>query len=564
MTKPFIDDPDHENSTRSPGLNRGPRFEWKSPEGEPRRFLLSTPEVTIGRQSASDLVLPSLRVSRRQAKLLLKDRDYEIIDLESRFGTFVNGRRIERRILSDGDLVTFGNDPTRFTYLVDEGESPVLGSKTAWVVQDSVTSLGRELPSAQSDLEKVLCVLDFQQEWLEGFTPESAFDQILESAIRISGAERGFILLGERDAFRYTSGRDSQGRRLEESGFRASQTAVGRVIREERPLIMIEGIDSTLSSRQSIVALGLRALACLPLRGIPAGGDAPEILGILYLDSTKVMHSLSGLDERILAKLAVEAGNVLERLETLKAIEQRKRIEADLARAEETQLALLPRELPSMPGFELRAFSKPTRFVGGDFYHFQQTEAGDLIGVLADVSGKGVSASLVSSMLLGCLQLLLGGGAEPRAAFERLNAFMYAKRSGHFATMFLFRISPDGTTRYISAGHNPAYLFRAATREVEEARSTGLILGPFHFASFEEKSVRLEQGDVLVVYSDGLTEAENPAGEHLGESLVKEVIRTSGPEGADRVHAALLRAVQNFTGGHAQNDDITLVIAGRI
>ena len=159
--------------------------------------------------------------------------------------------------------------------------------------------------------------------------------------------------------------------------------------------------------------MNLRAMACLPLLGIRKDGDSSEILGILYLDSTKAMHSFSGLDEKILNKLAVEAGNVLERVEMMKSIEQRKTLERDLALAEETQRSLLPRQIPKLDHLKLSAFCRPTRYVGGDFYDFQVRPSGDLLFVIADVSGKGVAASVLSSMILGCLQLRLQDGDAP-------------------------------------------------------------------------------------------------------------------------------------------------------
>ena len=128
--------------------------------------------------------------------------------------------------------------------------------------------------------------------------------------------------------------------------------------------------------------MNLRAIACMPLLGIPTDGDSAEILGILYLDSTKPMHSLSGLDQKILGKLAVEAGNVLERVEMMKSIEQRKTLERDLALAEETQRSLLPREIPKLDHFKLSSICRPTRYVGGDFYNFQVMPSGELIAVL--------------------------------------------------------------------------------------------------------------------------------------------------------------------------------------
>src|SRR5262249_52131918 len=173
----------------------------------------------------------------------------------------------------------------------------------------------------------------------------------------------------------------------------------------------------------SIVAMNLRAVACMPLMGIPSQADKPSILGILYLDSTKKMHSLSGLDQRILNRLAVEAGNVLERVEMIKSIEQRKKLEQELTLAEETQRSLLPQTLPKVPNLSIHAFSKPTRYVGGDFYDFLELESGELFGVIADVSGKGVSASLLSSMLLGCLQMQLRTRVPMDEALKRLNRF---------------------------------------------------------------------------------------------------------------------------------------------
>jgi sigma-B regulation protein RsbU (phosphoserine phosphatase) len=153
--------------------------------------------------------------------------------------------------------------------------------------------------------------------------------------------------------------------------------------------------------------------------------------------------------------------------------------------------------------------------------------SGELIFVIADVSGKGVAASVLSSMILGCLQLRLQDGDAPAAALNRLNSFLCTKSSGKFATMFLCSIAPDGTGHYISAGHNPAYLYRAATETIEELPSTSLILGAFEFATFEAIPIEVRQGDVLLAYSDGLTEAENSREEMFGEERVKELVLPS-------------------------------------
>jgi sigma-B regulation protein RsbU (phosphoserine phosphatase) len=275
------------------------------------------------------------------------------------------------------------------------------------------------------------------------------------------------------------------------------------------------------------------------------------------------MHSLSGLDQKILRKLAIEAGNVLERVEMIKTIEHRKNLERDLALAEETQRNLLPHELPNLPHVQLFAFSRPTRFVGGDFYDFQVLNSSELVGVLADVSGKGPAASLLSSMLLGCLQLLLRSGHSPETALDRLNKFLIERSAGKFVTMFLFSVQPDGTVKYVSAGHNTAYLYRAARREIEELTSNALIIGAFEFAAFVAAEIAMKRDDVLFVYSDGLTEAEDASGNMFGEERVKEIIMREAPSGAESLYEAILPALQDFIRGRAQTDDITFVIAQR-
>jgi serine phosphatase RsbU (regulator of sigma subunit) len=328
---------------------------------------------------------------------------------------------------------------------------------------------------------------------------------------------------------------------------------------------MVEGLDNRYINQASIVAMNLRAVACLPLMGIPSQADKPAILGILYLDSTKRMHSLSGLDERILNKLAVEAGSVLERIEMIKSIEQRKKLEQELALAEETQKSLLPQTLPAVRNLSIRAFSKPTRYVGGDFYDFVELDSGELFGVIADVSGKGVSASLLSSMLLGCLQMQLRAGLALGEAVRRLNRFLCEKSSAsRFVTMFMFVLNSDGSGSYISAGHNTSYLFRAATRRIEELTSNNMIVGAFPFARYESAALRLEPGDILLAYSDGLTEAENPQGEMLGEDRVKNVMLEEAPSGSERLEKQLLDTIQTFTAGRSLTDDITLIILERV
>ena len=544
-----------------------PQLYWLGPDGQENSFPLIAPEILIGRKSDADVVLNNQHVSRHHAKLVKTAEGYALQDLGSTHGTFVNESRVENKALKHGDKISLGKDRIDLHYFTNESKpaKSVPKTDTTQIFERSLMDLRVVLPSGSSDLEKISCILDFQYQWEQMFTPETAFQKILESALKISGAERGFVLVREGNKYGYASGMDGQGRNLSLSHFKTSHTVVDEMVSKGAPVFIVEGLDNRYKEQASIVAMNLRAVACLPLMGIPSQADTPSILGILYLDSTKKMHSLSGLDQRILNKLAVEAGNVLERVEMIKTIEQRKKLEQELTLAEETQRSLLPAALPNLPQVRIHAFSKPTRYVGGDFYDFVELESGELFGVIADVSRKGVSASLLSSMLLGCLQMQMRAGLPLDEAMNRLNRFLCEKSSSsRFATMFSFTLGPDGHGRYISAGHNPTYLFRAATGQIEELASNNMIVGAFQFATYEAATLNMNPGDVLLAYSDGLTEAENPQGEMLGEEAVKNVILAAAPTGSQQLEQKLLATIQSFTAGRTLTDDITLIIVERV
>jgi sigma-B regulation protein RsbU (phosphoserine phosphatase) len=543
-----------------------PQLNWLGSDGQENTLSLVAAEILIGRKGDADVVLNNQHVSRRHAKLVKTSEGYSLQDLGSTHGTFVNEIRVEQHVLKHGDRISLGKDRVDLHYFVGEAKTAKTPTRdTTQIFERSLIDLGVVLPSSSSDLEKISCILDFQYQMGQLFTPDTAFQKILESALKISGAERGFILVREGSGFGYGAGMNGHGRNLSLSHFKTSHTVVDDVVQKGTAVFMVEGLDSRYMEQASIVAMNLRAVACLPLTGIQSQADAPSILGILYLDSTKRMHSLSGLDQRILSKLAVEAGNVLERVEMIKSIEQRKKLEQELTLAEETQRSLLPQTLPRVKNLDIHAFSKPTRYVGGDFYDFVELESGELFGVLADVSGKGVSASLLSSMLLGCLQMQLRAGLPIDQAISRLNRFLCEKSSAsRFVTMFVFTMGSNGRGRYISAGHNPSYVFRAASGEIEELASNNIIVGAFMFATYEAAPLELNPGDVLLAYSDGLTEAENPQGEMLGEEGVKRVIRKEAPSGSKHLEQKLLSTIQDFTAGRSLTDDITIILVERV
>jgi sigma-B regulation protein RsbU (phosphoserine phosphatase) len=245
----------------------------------------------------------------------------------------------------------------------------------------------------------------------------------------------------------------------------------------------------------------------------------------------------------------------------LKTLEERERAEQELALAQETQESLLPRSIPQFENYRVRAYNAPTRYVGGDFYDFLQLGSGDWMGVLADVSGKGMSAALLSSMVLGALSMEFHSGTQPPEVLNRVNRLLCEKSMpGQFVTLFVFLQNAQGAGQFISAGHNPTYLFRAATGKIEKLFSEAFFLGMFDFATYESRPFHLDKGDILVVVSDGLADAQNPQHEMFGEQKLLQIIRQGARSGGQAIEQEFLKAIEAFTQGMSQTDDITFVL----
>jgi serine phosphatase RsbU (regulator of sigma subunit) len=274
-----------------------------------------------------------------------------------------------------------------------------------------------------------------------------------------------------------------------------------------------------------------------------------------------MMHALSGLDQQILNRLATEAATVFERVEMIETFEERKLFNQELSLARETQQTLLPQAVPELEPFRLSAFSEPTHHVGGDFYDFLDVGTDHLAGVLADVSGKGVSAALLSSLVQGSLQMEVRSGTDFGEALTRINRFLMDRlQANRFVTLFIFKIQANGQGQFVSAGHNPAYLFRSKTGSIEELKSEHMILGAFNFAEYSSQNFNLETKDILVIYTDGLTEAEDPQGDMFGEERLKDLIIEQAPLGGEHLRRTILSNIKDFTQGRAQTDDITFML----
>jgi phosphoserine phosphatase RsbU/P len=244
--------------------------------------------------------------------------------------------------------------------------------------------------------------------------------------------------------------------------------------------------------------------------------------------------------------------------------DQRRKLESELELSQKVQKALLPQQVPEMPGLEVAAFSQPARIVGGDYFDFFRFKDQSPGLVIADVMGKGVAASLLMASLQASLRILVTEAECPGDVAKRLNhLFCHNINLTKFVTLFLTRYEPDSRTlNYCNAGHNPPLLFRKnspAAESVTWLQPTGAAIGLVEDFQFEASNVTLSPGDLLLLYTDGVTEARNTSGEEFETDRLADIVKSNSDSSARELVAALRRALQEFTNGQALEDDTTIV-----
>jgi hypothetical protein len=234
------------------------------------------------------------------------------------------------------------------------------------------------------------------------------------------------------------------------------------------------------------------------------------------------------------------------------------REEQELRMAALIQQALLPPRRRSGPSYEAAGASIPCRTIGGDFFEYFDFTSGRMGFALGDVAGKGPPAAILAAMVQGILTTHANDG--PAATLGRVNEALCRRAiEGRFATMVYVVLDPGGTLMSCSAGHNPAVLLRASGT-IERPDRGGLVLGAFETARYEEETIALRPGDTLVLFSDGVTDAENPAGEQYGEERLLEALAGSGGRSPDEVLERVLTSVRSFTSGQSPADDVTVLV----
>jgi len=545
----------------------GAVLEVVSPDGARRYVRITQTPFLIGRgaETGNHLQLSDRRISRNCAAIVSEAGRLYIEDRGQRRGLFVNGEKVESRALNDSDSITFG--------LEDSYE----------IVFRSGTSSGEEsLPNLLTRIEHItssepvggglrkLNLLLEATTLLHSQRPlDEALALMLDHAVSVTDADRGMLLEADATgALKVRLARRTGGLRLPPESLAPSQTAIQLALRQNSPVVTedIERADMDLQSAQSIIAQRLRAVVVIPLfavnrHGTLESGVSPgfgQSLGVLYLDSRRPA-AFSKLDRQILDALAADAASTLDNARLVVRERERQRMEEQINIARDIQQALLPRNFPDHPHLAVAGCNYPCLSVGGDYFDVFPLDKNRTAFLIADVSGKGLGAALLTTMLQGALSAMTLG-TDPARVFSHVNRFLCDHAEvGRYATMFFGILDQDGHLEFINAGHPSPFLIRHGV--AQEPFSEGSYpVGLVPEAEYAVARLKLEPGDTIVLFSDGVTEAMDPNEELFGVPRLREVLTGQTDCPLDQLQKCVLEAVENFARGASQADDLTLLI----
>lgn len=544
----------------------GPRLVVVEPNGIRRDVVIATFPFRIGRQAGNELTLRDSRVSRQQAQILTDDGKLVLEDMGSSHGTFVNGEKILRHELKPSDKIDFGvPDSYQLTY-VGEGAT----------IEELVERIEAPAPSAAGprELHHLGVLLEVARTLGSGLSLEDVLTVVLDAAIAVTRTERGVLLLknpaGELETI---VARNAQRGTLRPEDVQVSQGVVKRVATSRRELIVGEdGISGASPTRaampdSSIVRMDLHTVVAIPIDKLPViealdatiAARQTELLGVLYLDSHAPSSSFSALDREVLRTLAREAATVVENARLFSAARAKARLDHEIEIASQIQQRLLPKSLPNLPYLAVAGSTLACLSVGGDCFDVIELGGGRHGFFVGDVSGKGISAALLATLLQGIFFTTASMDIALPNVFSRVNQYL-CERSGddRYATVFYGVLDQSGRFEYVNAGHVPP-LIRRRSGAVEGLASANLPVGMFAEAEYASASATLEEGDFLVIYSDGVSEAANVHSELFEEVRLRRLLEEFKGRTVEELAETIREGVKAFTAGAPQSDDITML-----
>lgn len=543
-----------------------PQVIIQTPDGTRKTISLQQSRWSLGRSAENDFFVPDdAGISRHHLRLELEGENWEVVDLGSKNGTYVNGVRVQaRRRLQPGDrivasrlLLTFGAAepaPPECSVVFERNPDELLSENSVSTSLDRLISKRRPAPKPfqAAPVKQWKTPLDAflraGRELSLGRPLPELFEVILDLSIEAVGAERGVLMTLENGKLQVQASRGE--------AFRISTTVRDKVLKEKASLLLHDAQnDEAFRGMQSIVAQSVHTLIAVPLQ------TDNQVIGLIYVDTQHMIRHFTSDDLDLLTAMANVAALRIERERMVEFEQSRRRLADELSQAAEIQRQFLPAVAPQISGLDLAGFNVSCRTVGGDYYDYVPLSQGRAAVMVGDVCGKGMPAALLMMGLQARVRVLAEILESPDELVDRLNRILTAAGLNDRFITFFYAIF-DPVTRqldYCNAGHNPPLLIQADGK-TEWLKGGGPVLGLLPGIEFEKKTVNLQEGDTVLLYSDGVTEANNPAGEEFGEERLRESLLSLRSESAESILQGLIQAVQTWMSGIPPADDLTLVV----
>jgi serine phosphatase RsbU (regulator of sigma subunit) len=537
-------------------------------EGDPFDHALEADSVVIGRSSRCDLAVADRCLSRQHVRLFKSDDEWLVEDMGSRNGTRLNGTMISGPTpINPGDVIdasmsriTFGGGGAQ-PQPDSHAESRTIFRDANEIISDSKRDFAPPTDSGIEDLrqsaDQLKVLYDVHHALDRATSAEELLDHVLDPVFVHLRPQHGAIFLKDDGNLVRASSR-SQVSGTDE--FPESKSLASEVIGKGLAAVVHDtSTDDRFAAAESLLDAGVRTLVAAPLL-TPEGA-----IGMIVLSSTLAVRQFGENDMELLTVVAQATGLRLRNLALAEEAAERRRFEQEVALARRIQVALLPAENPEVAGLEIHGGNIPSRGVSGDYYQIiDRPDTNEVVVIIADVSGKGIGASLLTAYVDALFNAYVSANLEPAEIFNRVSPQMNAKTPVEsFATAFLGILSVEtGKLRYASAGHDPTVLVRP-DHDVELLMPTGMPLGLMPEAVYTEAEASLEAGDSLVLYTDGITEAANSEQEEFGRERLIEVCSKHRSEAPLELSKSIEVAVDAFVEGVPFHDDRTLVIVRR-
>jgi phosphoserine phosphatase RsbU/P len=558
----------------------------KYPDRAPDHFPLGRLRITIGRSARNDLCIPDPFASRVHAEVRREGEEYVLQDLGSANGTLYNGATVEGAVrLTAGGRIQIGETEIVFddgsynssmgATMITDNTSSLPEATIALASGDRTTSglleaiegartQPEEIPTTSTqpkakhgDLLALISKVGITL--LASATLNETLEQIVSLVFEAVPADRCLIMMRDEGSEDLRVAVARLRDRVGEVGeIRVSRNVLDEVVMRGKSVLTSDAQHDPRFASGTMVLQGVRSVLAVPL------GVADKVFGIIYADSPIAEGRFTEDHLKVLTTLASVAAIRVENTRLVEARLERERFERELALASEIQQRFQPTAPPIVEGYELQGISFPCYEIGGDYYDFIEREDGRLVIALGDVSGKGTAAALLMSSLHAAVHAQSASHDSLSATISAVNRYLADNiPANRFVTLFYAELDPvSGTLSFLNAGHNPPLIVHAAGT-VEQLASGGLPLGIKPDAEYREGRTQLQRGDVLVIYSDGVTEAVSPTGEEFGATRLYEVVARNVNASAAGIRDRIESSLTKFAQGTSAADDITLVIVKR-